>query len=227
MLPKVIVYNAVSLDGRIDWFSPDIGLFYGLASTWQEDATLVGSETMLTAEDQAAPDEEAAEPPELQPDDQRPLLVVVDSRGRVRNWDYWKRQPYWRSAVVLCSRSTPEEYLRHLQGKRIPYIIAGDHQVDLRPALEELDAHYGVRTVRVDSGGMLNGALLRAGLVDEVSVLIHPVLVGGTSPRSFYRAPDLTSDQGLLSLKLIHHERLENDVLWLRYQVVKPSEGTA
>lgn len=227
MLPKVIVYNAVSLDGRIDWFTPDIGLFYGLAATWQEDATLVGSETILTAESQAAPEEEAAEPPEPPSDDQRPLLVVVDSRGRVRNWDYWKRQPYWRGAVVLCSRSTPEEYLRNLQAQRVPYIIAGDKQVDLRPALEELNAHYGVQTVRVDSGGTLNGALLRAGLVDEVSVLVHPVLVGGTSPRSFYRAPDLTSDQGLLPLKLIHHERLENDILWLRYQVVKPSEGTA
>lgn len=227
MLPRVIVYNAVSLDGRIDWFTPDLGQFYGLASTWQEDATLVGSETILAAADQSAPEAEAVEMPEPQPDDQRPLLVVVDSRGRVRNWDFWRQQPYWRSAVVLCSRSTPEEYLRHLQGKRIPTIIAGDQQVDLRPALEELGARYGVRTVRVDSGGTLNGALLRAGLVDEVALLIYPVLVGGTSPRSFYRAPDLTSAEGVLSLKLIHHERLENDALWLRYQVVKPSEGTA
>jgi 2,5-diamino-6-(ribosylamino)-4(3H)-pyrimidinone 5'-phosphate reductase len=225
MLPRVIVYNAVSLDGRIDWFTPDVGLFYGLAATWQEDATLAGSETLLTAEDQTAPEEELAEAPEPQPDDQRPLLVVVDSRARVRHWDYWKRQPYWRGVIVLCSRATPAEYLRLLQEHRIPCIVAGDDHVSLRPALEELNAHYGVQTVRVDSGGTLNGALLRAGLVDEVSVLLHPVLVGGTSPRSFYRAPDLTSAQGLISLKLIHQERLENDVLWLRYQVVKPSEG--
>ena len=32
--------------------------------------------------------------------------------------------------------------------------------------------------MRVDSGGALNGALLRAGLVDEISLLVHPVLVG-------------------------------------------------
>lgn len=27
MLPRVILYNAVSVDARIDWFKPDIGLF--------------------------------------------------------------------------------------------------------------------------------------------------------------------------------------------------------
>ena len=41
--------------------------------------------------------------------------------------------------------------------------------------------------VRVDSGGALNGALLRAGLVDEISLLVHPVLVGD-APR-WYGSP--------------------------------------
>jgi len=36
--------------------------------------------------------------------------------------------------------------------------------------------------------GRLNGVLFRAGLVDEVSVLVNPCLVGGTSPRSIFRA---------------------------------------
>ena len=53
MLPRVIVYNAVSLDGRIDWFTPDIEQFYGLAAHWQEDATLAGSETIVQAEQEA------------------------------------------------------------------------------------------------------------------------------------------------------------------------------
>jgi 2,5-diamino-6-(ribosylamino)-4(3H)-pyrimidinone 5'-phosphate reductase len=28
MLPRVILHNAVSIDGRIDWLDPDIGLLY-------------------------------------------------------------------------------------------------------------------------------------------------------------------------------------------------------
>ena len=37
-------------------------------------------------------------------------------------------------------------------------------------------------------GGRLNGVLLRAGLVDELHLLVHPVLVGGDTP-SFFREP--------------------------------------
>jgi hypothetical protein len=38
LLPRIILHNVVSLDGRMDWFTPGVGLFYELASRWQEDA---------------------------------------------------------------------------------------------------------------------------------------------------------------------------------------------
>ena len=49
----------------------------------------------------------------------------------------------------------------------------------MRAALESLNQQHGVKVLRVDSGGTLNSVLLAAGLVDEVSVLIHPFLAGG------------------------------------------------
>jgi 2,5-diamino-6-(ribosylamino)-4(3H)-pyrimidinone 5'-phosphate reductase len=217
MLPKVVLHNAVSLDGRIDGFTVDMGLFYGLASQWREDATLAGCDTLLAA---TPPDPgDVPEPSEPQPGDARPLLVVPDSRGRLRSWDYWRAQSYWRQAVALCSRATPGEYLDYLREHNIEYIVAGDDHVDYRAALEELNTRHEVRVVRVDSGGTLNGALLRAGLVDEVSVLVHPVLIGGTTPRSLFRAPNPASAEDAVPLHLLHLERLEGDVVWLRWQV--------
>lgn len=221
MLPRVVLHNAVSVDGRIDGFQADLGLYYGLVGAWREDATLVGSETLL-AVPEAEPDGEAApERPAADPADTRPLMVVPDSRGRIRCWDWLLRQPYWRDVVVLCSRSTPGGYLSHLESRGIERIVAGDRQVELRAALEELCARFGVKTVRVDSGGTLNGALLRERLVDEVSLLISPALVGGLSPRSIFRAPDLESPEGAIAVRLAHLERLDGDHVWLRYEVVK------
>jgi 2,5-diamino-6-(ribosylamino)-4(3H)-pyrimidinone 5'-phosphate reductase len=212
----------VSLDGRIDWFTPNVGQFYELASRWKEDATLAGSDTILNPQEEVPEEDETAfEPPKRNPDDPRPLLVVPDSRGRIRNWHFWRKQPYWRDMVALCSHSTPRTYLDYLQKRHIDYIVAGDDHVDLRVALEELNARYGVKVVRVDSGGTLNGILLRSDLVDEVSVLIHPGLVGGTTPRSIFRAPDLISSEGVIQLRLIHVEQLKGDVIWLRYEVVR------
>jgi 2,5-diamino-6-(ribosylamino)-4(3H)-pyrimidinone 5'-phosphate reductase len=127
--------------------------------------------------------------------------------------------PYWRGGVAICSDSTPDDYLQYLAEVGVDCIVAGPEKVDLRAALEELNRRYGIQTVRVDSGGILNGALLRAGLVDEVSILVHPALVGGTSQRSMFRAPDLTSPDGVIPLALVSAEAIGESLVWLRYKV--------
>ena len=101
--------------------------------------------------------------------------------------------------------------------------------VDLCAALEDLNSRFGVKVVRVDTGGTLNGQLLRQGLIAEVSLLIYPSLVGGEKQSSIFRAPDLpaiaatadpvTGPEGVISLKLLHMEKLKGDVMWLRYEV--------
>ncbi len=75
--------------------------------------------------------------------------------------------------------------------------------------------------VRIDSGGKLNGAMLRAGLVDEVNVLIHPALVGGLSPASIYQAPDLSHGEEALRLKLLSSRKMKGGIVWLRYELIK------
>jgi 2,5-diamino-6-(ribosylamino)-4(3H)-pyrimidinone 5'-phosphate reductase len=76
-----------------------------------------------------------------------------------------------------------------------------------------------VKIVRTDSGGTLNGVLLRAGLVDEVCIYIEPCLVGGMSPRTIFRAPEPGED--VIRLRLKDMERLDNDVVLVHYEVVK------
>jgi len=61
MLPRVILHNTVSLDGRIDGFPIDLCQYYELAATWKEDATLAGSDTFLSAAKEAPPEEETVE----------------------------------------------------------------------------------------------------------------------------------------------------------------------
>jgi 2,5-diamino-6-(ribosylamino)-4(3H)-pyrimidinone 5'-phosphate reductase len=231
MLPRVILHNAVSLDGRIDGFPIDLQQYYELVATWKEDATLAGSETFLRAATEASPEvERAFIPPKEDLSDQRPILVIPDSRGRIRTWHYMRSLPYWRHFVALCSKSTPKDYLQYLKERHIDYIITGDDHVDLRMALEELYSQYTIKVIRVDSGGTLNGLLLRQGLVNEVSILIYPSLVCGETASSIFRAQDLPTisiadhafglgAKGMIPLKLMAAETLKRDVMWLRYEV--------
>ena len=224
MRPYVTLHNAVSLDGRLlEWGMVDMGLYYGLIGAFKEDATLAGAETLLAgaAHEGVSVDPSDVVPVEAAPGDGRPLLVVPDSRGRIRIWRWILSQQYWRGGVALCSTSTPAEHQSYLERVGVERITAGTGPVDLEAALTELRERYGVERVRVDSGGTLNGVLLKLGLVNEVSLLVAPVLLGDDSSRPFYRTPALAESGAHVGLRLVHQERLEGDNLWLRYEVVR------
>lgn len=225
MIPLVILYNAVSLDGRITGFDADVELYYELASKWNVDAVLMGSNTVLTGfgvkAGQTVPESEDAFQPRVKdPDDKRPLLVVPDSRGQIRVWSEILKMPYINDVLVLCSRSTPREYLDFLDERYIDYLVVGYQQVDLENALEELNTKFGVKRVRVDSGGVLNGILLRQGLADEIHLLIHPELVGGTTPNSIFQTHDTDEDEEPIKLYLDGMEKIKDDIIYLRYRVL-------
>ncbi|NPV09523.1 MAG: RibD family protein [Anaerolineae bacterium] len=220
MLPRVFIHNQVSLDGRIEGFPADPALYYSLAGRWNVDAHLTGADTLLSGDQPLQPDGEAeCAGPEPEPNDTRPLLVVTDSRGRIRHWQQLRSMPYWRGQVALCSRATPEEYLDYLRRSRVHAIIAGEDRVDLRAALEELTRHFGVRLVHADSGGTLTAALLSGGLVQEISLLLSPYLVGGTEPRPLFRSVDPGPLGSAIGLRLVQVEQLPGDVVWLRYEI--------
>ncbi|MEO0648282.1 MAG: dihydrofolate reductase family protein [Cyanobacteria bacterium J06650_10] len=83
--------------------------------------------------------------------------------------------------------------------------VSVDGRVDWFPA--DIDLFYklagGIKKVQVDSGGTLNGVLLRQELVDEINLLIHPYLVGRTTTRSIFRGPDLIDSASVIQLKLV------------------------
>jgi 2,5-diamino-6-(ribosylamino)-4(3H)-pyrimidinone 5'-phosphate reductase len=224
MLPRVILHTATSLDGRITNFPADLDLYYGLAARWNPDAILFGSETVLAAVRadpalEVPPEHEEMFTPPKDAEDSRPLLVIADSRGRVRCWDAIRKWPYMRDVLALCSTSTPPEYLSYLKDRRIGTIVAGDDHIDMRVALESLNRKYGVKVMRVDSGGTLNSVFLHAGLVDEVSVLIHPFIAGGKADPTMSDPLKAGIPELQVPLRLQSTEVLGDGIVWARYAV--------
>lgn len=216
----VIVHTSVSVDGHVDGFEPDLAVHYGLAGQLDTDVHLTGSSTILAAglpEDADGDDGQRA--PLQDPDrDARPLLVVVDSAGRVRCYDALRAAPHWRDGVVaLCSASTPPEHLDHLRRRHVQPLVAGRDRVDLAAALDLLERLHDVTRVLVDSGGRLTGAMLRAGLVDELSLVVHPCIAGSRSPVQ----PPVTDGRVVLRLRSVAPQA--DGVVWQRYDVVGPA----
>jgi 2,5-diamino-6-(ribosylamino)-4(3H)-pyrimidinone 5'-phosphate reductase len=224
--PRVTIHNLTSLDGRLDGFPADVGLYYELAGRLPHQAVLTGSNTMLAAaatQGVDMSDEDAGPPPEPRTQeapagpDTRPLLVLVDGHGRVTRFAWLRQQPFWRDVLVLCSAAAPASHLDRLRRVGVEYVVLGEDRVELRAVLRLLAGRHGVMAVRVDAGGGLNAALLRGGLVDEISVVIAPYLAA--SPAGPLRLVAGADNAAALALSLIAAERLRDGHIWLRYAV--------
>jgi 2,5-diamino-6-(ribosylamino)-4(3H)-pyrimidinone 5'-phosphate reductase len=208
--PTVVIHNTISLDGQLTGFPVDEGLYYELAAAIPHDAVLSGSGTMLAAARTHGVDLTGEDKPRPGHGD-GPLLVVVDSRGRLTRLDWLRDLPFWRDVVILGSRATPEAHRDRLRRAGVDCLITGEDRVDLAAALAELSARYAVTAVRVDAGGTLNGHLLRLGLADELSVVVAPHLAGTATP--------LAAAAGSPRLTLIGAEELRGGLVRLRYAV--------
>ncbi|WP_045863022.1 dihydrofolate reductase family protein [Streptomyces sp. WMMB 714] len=211
-LPRVVAHLAVSLDGSTTGFQPDVAKFYELAATWREDVTLVGADTLLAQE------EVLASAPRPGPAPDGPLLAVTDSGARVRQWGALREAGHWSDVVALRSERTPPRP-EGPEGEGVEEWILGRRRVDLGAALRELARRHGARTVRVDSGGTLVGALLEAGLLTEVSLLLHPCLVGTDGSRPWYGP----GGRRAAGLTLVAGETLDGGLVWLRYGTAGPA----
>ena len=121
----------------------------------------------------------------------QPLKVVVDSRlelplqSRVLNDG---------GLLVACATENSERSaaLRE-RGAQILCLPDNEGRVDLPALLAEL-ARRGVNEVHVEGGFKLNGALLAAGLVDELLLYLAPCLIGDAA-RGMFDLPALASLQ--------------------------------
>lgn len=221
MLPKVVVYNSVSVDGSIKDFNLDIALHYEVLGKLGLVALLVGSNTAKTGIElfmEAVPAEKPSDflKPQVEPDDDRPLWVIADSRGILQGLMHVHRQSgYAKDIIVLVSNKTPKSYLDYLAERHYDFIIAGDDYVDYRLALQALNTRYGVKTVATDSGGLLASFLLESGLVDEVHLLVSPQIVGKKSVNLF------RSLENSIRLRLIKVEAIRDSHVLLVYAVTK------
>jgi 2,5-diamino-6-(ribosylamino)-4(3H)-pyrimidinone 5'-phosphate reductase len=223
--PFVICFLAVSLDGRLDGFEVDLESYYGIAARFEADAILSGSETSVVAIEKYSGVENAYDdgpaPQRAPAGDPRPLLAIVDGRGRVRRWSVFQEAPHWGRWIAFLSGAVPPAHRAYLASRNVDARVVGEERVDLALALDLLRRDYGVRRVRIDSGGRLNGALLRAGLVDEVHLLVCPWLAGGSSPRSSFVADDLAPDAPGTPLKRVAVESFDDGTVLLSYRVAR------
>ena len=217
MMPKIIVHNSISIDGSLTHFEPNMGLHYQIAGNYKPDIQLIGSNTIKTGIEtygNEVPPEEKNDFEKQKRDKNLPLWVIIDTKGNLKGLLHTcRRFEFCKDVIILVSEKTPKTYLSYLKERNYDYHIVGKDHVNLKKALELLSKKYQAKTVLVDTGKILSNLLLNKGLVSEISLLIHPVIIGNNSYNMF---SDISKN---LKLKLIKKEILEKEYIWLVYKV--------
>lgn len=107
--------------------------------------------------------------------ERQPLRVVLDSMLRMPP----AARMLQGGKVLICTASQDADKRAALeqQGAEVLLLADAAGQVDLLSVLREL-ARRGINEVLVEAGRVLNGALLQAGLVDELLLYLAPQLLG-------------------------------------------------
>jgi riboflavin biosynthesis pyrimidine reductase len=122
--------------------------------------------------------------------------------------------------VLLVTRQVSRDYLAHLQAAGVSYLHCGEREVDLHVALDKLRRLLGIRKLMLEGGGTFNGAMLRDGLVDEISQIIVPIVDGGTGIPSVFDIPGDPPKKAAAALRVTSHRKLPGGINWFRYRVV-------
>ena len=234
--PWVRIKSAISLDGRTalrngasQWISGeasrrDVQRWRARSSAILTGVgTVIADDPSLDARVESGIESGLGEPPVLQP-----LRVVADSRWRTPPASRVLDQPERTLLAGLGEREVPAE-LRARGARCLPLPVAkeqaesqpegqvgdraGDRagdRIDLGALLAAL-AEREINEVQVEAGAQLCGALLRAGLVDELLIYLAPVLLGDGGPGPVALGP-LESMDERTHLELLETTRVGDDL---------------
>ena len=144
--------------------------------------------------------------------------VVLDAHGRIA----WGRSDIGGDPiVVVLSEKVSDAHLAGLRNESVSYIFAGKSQIDLTVTLDILNRELGVKRLLLEGGGGANGAFLRAGLVDELNLVLCPAVDGAKGSPSVFDSSEAETDQRapITAVTLESTQPLDDGAILLRYRI--------
>lgn len=102
-------------------------------------------------------------------------------------------------------------------------IIYYEEKIEFEDLFRKIKTNYNASNVTIQSGGTLNGVLLRAKLIDYVNIVIAPVLVGGKETPTLVDGESIMKEADLNKLgvlELVECKVLKDSYINLKYKVI-------
>lgn len=232
MRPKIICHMAMSIDARLHpsrFSAPAAGIdgvrlrrhYDEVPTRFSANGWMVGRITMQEiAKGGARAIEGGPFPREtyIAKRQNRGLAVAVDPNGKVH---YGQDNAYGDHFVAVLGENVSDAYLAELRADGVSYLFAGPDGHDLPRAMSTLGEAFDVKTILLEGGAITNGLFLKSGLIDEISLLVHPAIdaLAGVPTIFEYAGGSQEKPAAGQSLRHLATETLEGGMVWLHYSV--------
>lgn len=222
MRPHVILNAAMTLDGKIatQTGSSNISGEEDLKRVHEIrkdcDGIMVGIGTVLADDPRLTVHKINAKP------EDNPVRVVVDSRcrtpidARITNGD--------SKTVIACANDYKDDFVKTekyetFKKRGVKFFWSGDKRVDLTSLMSYLHEE-GIDKLMLEGGSTLNFSMIKAGLIDEISICVAPMVVGGANAKTFFDGEGFDTMDESVKLELVDSYSLGKDLI-LKYNVLK------
>ena len=225
--PYIICHMLVSYDNKITggfMFSPEtsglIGEYGRIDREFNAQAWLCGKTTMEEFTGGLQPDgtikAKFSKEDYVAKKDVGQYVVVTDAMGEIGYAKPYLEKGGRKSYIIeLLTYGVSDEYVAYLRKMGISYIFAGEKELNLALAMQKLKSLFGIKLLVSHGGGYTNGTFLKAGLIDELSLVRVPLVEDNDKEVSLFGKEE--AQQSLFELKSA--EKLENGGEWLRYLI--------
>ena len=229
--PKIICHILQSVDGNIggSFFSqpetmPALQEFARIREEYACDAIISGAATAAEIYANNTADElpkvnETYPRTDWQAAKADKYAVIIDGEGTI-HWESGmvERRGDKMHVITVLQENVSDAYIAHLKQAGVSYVFAGRDSLDLPLAMEKLKEQFHIEKMLLSGGGVADRAFLQAGLIDEISLVIPPVIDGGSGLASAFDDSPFAANHSPTAMTLVDMQRLDGDGIWLRYE---------
>ena len=227
MKPYIICFMISSVDGRIkqnNWPIKNPGRIYEEhAAKIKADGWIVGR---ITMQEFSSKNPRRKRPGRFDVPkgdfvakyNTKTFAIAIDPRGKL-SWD--SNMVDTEHVISVLTEQVSADYLDYLRSRNVSYIFGGKTSLDLKKVLNKLAAKFPIKRLTLQGGGGVNGSFLKAGLIDELRLLVCPVADGATGVPTVFDVEAGYTRRKAARLKLRSAKIVNQDFVMLQYTLSK------
>ncbi len=145
--------------------------------------------------------------------------IVIDDTHLTKDGLIYLSKKAKKLCLVTANQNHPVFQLKDIENIEV---VSYSGKINFKDLFSKLKTDYRIDKITIQTGGTLNSVFLRKGLIDHLSIVLAPCLIGGKNTSTLIDGESLHVQldlKNIKALKLVSCETLKDSYIHLKYDV--------